>query len=230
MPALANTEKTTEKKPELKTTSPVPDSYEPSTSKKAKIDPDYFKYPEATGAYIYFNTLRKGQNAVEWVPQQIDVVESNIPSYTDNNADYPRLQLSSDTRYIPLYTETFENDEVHPEDPWAVPDEVDHLMIFTEDEWNNRANQPSLPVKEETIDPGAEATTTNNLQEVIQLPSSGPEDDLTDVLASLQEDEANPITDDDVAALEAILYSTNDASSMDDQPDESFLDFLLRDD
>ncbi len=55
MPALANTEKTTQKKPEIKATSPVPDSDEPSTSKKAKIEPDYFKYPESTGAYIYFN-------------------------------------------------------------------------------------------------------------------------------------------------------------------------------
>ncbi len=234
MPALAKTE-TTHIKPAKKTLSPAEDKEQPSTSQKSE-EHDYFKYPDSTGAYIYLNTLRKGQEVIEWVPQNVDFEINNIPTYSDNEAEYPRLELSDETRMIPLYTETLEEDEI-PDDPRAVinqevnqeeEEEVDHVMIFTEADWEERQQMPSIPVKiEDMVDPRAETTTDANEQPVSY--GSGPIEELNNAIASLQGDDATPFTEEDVAAIEAILCSTDDAVSSAEEPQESFLDYLLRD-
>ncbi len=108
-PEHSSNKKKTSAEPEASTSTAVP---EPQVS----ITVEYEKFPDSTGAYLYYSTLRPGQKPFNWVPTTIDINETEAPSYSQNDTEYPRLEVQQHTRYIPLFTETLEEDEV-PTDP-----------------------------------------------------------------------------------------------------------------
>ena len=64
------------KKPQTKKTNPLPEattSADVPTNPQVSIAVEYEKFPDSTGAYLYYNTLRPGQKPFNWVPTTIDI-------------------------------------------------------------------------------------------------------------------------------------------------------------
>ncbi len=232
MPLLAteNSTKTDNKKPE-KVTSVTPDDKNnktdlPSTSqaespqRPTRTEPDYLKYPDSTGAYIYFNTLRPSQKETVWAPQLVSISNTDVPAYSSNDDVYPRVPLSTETRFIPMYTETLEDDELPVDPRGAPPPPPDD---------GNMMQSPVIEVeiiREEDTQPD-EMAAENTHAEEDNPPHAEIVDELEGAIAS--------ITDDDVAHLNGIIEDyleelDEPETSTLDMPDESFLDLLLRDD
>ncbi len=186
--------------------------------------PDYAKCPDSTGAYVYYNTLRPSQKQYNWEPQLVDINASEVPSYTNLDTEYPRLQsTNSDPNnipVIPVYSETLEADEM-PVDPRSP----------TEEETEAR---PTVEIiLESDFTPGVSSSITEN--NAVEQPTEDgePEDttmtleeELAAAVNSITEEDAS-ITEEDAAALEAFLMN-NEPNH--DEPTESFLDMLLRED
>ncbi len=201
-----------------------------STARPREAPDDYDKYLDSTGAYVYFHTLRKDQRITTWAPKVRQLISTEVPPYSSNNTEYPRLDLSPDTRFIPLYTETLSDDE-YPHDPRQVIPEASQ----PENPENNKANSSVEEIVETALDDPGEAIIEIALDDPVQVttvvhenrgqineanPNSEDTTEITlentdevEVLSPTENVMDIQFTDEDIAAIEALLddFSPNDA-------------------
>ena len=204
-----------------------------STARPREAPDDYNKYLDSTGAYVYFHTLRKDQRITTWAPKVRQLINTEVPQYSSNNTEYPRLDLSPDTRFIPLYTETLSDDE-YPHDPRQVIPDANQ----SENPDNNTANSSVEEIPESALaDPGEtiiEIALDDPVQETTvvqenrgQINEANPNIENTTEITPEDTNEVEVLspaenvmdiqfTDEDIAAIEALLddFSPNDAPAI----------------